>query len=145
MRKIVFIVFLIGFNLITYFEFREILWSIIWAEKRGKYRKLIQYKRELKKDSSVIDRISMNYLTDFLGSYKQAFIFWIRMKRLFVISGIFILLIYFVFTAYKRHYEFGFFEDYFLMIYSLAYFLVIRLQFREGKYTKYDLERMKNK
>ena len=67
------------------------------------------------------------------------------MKRLYVISGILILLIYFVFTAYKRHYEFGFFEDYFLMIYTLAYFLVIRLQFREGKYTKYDLERMKNK
>ena len=145
MSKVIVTSVFIGIILFTYYEIREILWSIVWAEIGGKYRKLIQYKRIIKKQQSVMNRISMQYLTNTLVSNKQDFIFWRRMKLLFAVFELLVLVLYIIYTVYMRHFDFGYPEDLILMIQTFVCFLIVRLQFREGKYTKYDYKRMKKK
>lgn len=66
----------LGFILTAYIDIREIIWSIVWLEKKGKHRKL----KELKAGVSTWSLITMKYLLPYVGNYKRQFLFWYRFK-----------------------------------------------------------------
>lgn len=70
-------------NSITYFSIRELLWNIVWLNKRGKLRKFSSFKKTIQQEQSIFSRVSMSYLESHVSSSHRDFIFWWKFKRFF--------------------------------------------------------------
>ena len=78
------------FFVVGYIFIRNILWSIVWCDKRGKYNSL----RKLKHNQSLFNRINMKYLESYTNNHKNDFKFWVLVKKVYVILGTVLSLLY---------------------------------------------------
>ena len=127
-------------NLGSVFFIRQILWSIVWCDKGGKYNHL----RQLKKDQNQISKWSMTYLRKHTNKHTEAFDFWITIKRIEFVFFVMCMVLSAVLT---------FFYDSitaFANVYCIAYTgisflstLCFALQFDTNRNTKYDRKRIK--
>ena len=134
-------------NTISYFSIREILWSILWLNKRGKYRHFLDYKRILRQSESFMKRISMSYLLPQISIAQNDFIAWRKVKIVFVLVESILVLSYSflgIFGVLRNHGKIYFYFSTFIMLQSVIVFFYTRLQFRfgrNGKETRYDILR----
>ena len=129
----VFLSFLILISF-SYSLIREIIWSIVWCEQGGKYRKI----KQLKEQERLWERIKMTYLRKYVSQYKKAFNFWHLFLHIFSVCEIILfladisLLIFFPESAIARVVMQLFLGQLFLL------FLFIVFQFDIKRNTKYD-------
>ena len=128
-------VLLVGADTITYFSIRDLLWSVIWLERRGKYNKLNKFRKSI----PFMDRVSMKTLVQYVDNNRQPYEFWIRIKSVFLIIQAILLGIYLITFCFHAA-LFGFIRIA-ITVQALIWFLVIRIQFDSSWNTKYDLKR----
>lgn len=75
-----------------YFAIRNLLWSIIWCDKKGKHRTL----RRLKCNKSTLEIIKMDYLLVHTTEHKKSFSFWLKIKKIYIFLEFFLLIAYFI-------------------------------------------------
>ena len=130
-------------NLISYFSLREILWSIVWLNHKGKKSKKL--KEEMQGDVDLPKRISMHYLINHINSYQNAFRFWWKMKCGFVICDLVFVSVYVGLGFFCGSTKLFYCYRIFFFVLSAIVFIVLRLQFGvDGRHTKYDWMRMKS-
>ena len=128
---------LLFFDFINYFSIREMLWSIVWCDKGGKYNSL----RELKNGRTVRQKITMLYLMPHVKKHYNEFLFWYRVKKIFVVSQVVLLILYFVFAFIKTSYLYEVIM-FLIILQSGIIFIIFRLQRDANRSTKYDRIRM---
>lgn len=122
------------FILISYFDIRSILWSIVWLEKKGKRRKL----NELKAGVSTWSLITMKYLLPYAGKYKRQFLFWYRFKYWFLRIEVVLWILnvcIILFSPLTEPYEVACTV---IMAQGFIAMLLMRFQFDGSRRTKYD-------
>lgn len=75
-----------------YFALRNLLWSIVWCDKKGKYRSL----RKLQCNKSILEIIKMDYLLIHTTEHKKNFAFWLKIKKIYIHLEFLLLIIYFI-------------------------------------------------
>lgn len=90
--NIAFLIVLVITNLLNYYMIRDIIWSIVWCDKGGKYNSL----KKLKRNKSYFQKISMRYLEEYTDVHRKNYRFWIKFKLGFEIVEFVFLLAYFV-------------------------------------------------
>ena len=134
-KKVLLIVFVISIFIClnTYFLLRDMIWSIIWCEIGGKYKKL----RKLKKNVKFFDRVKMKYLYAYVKNYQRGYRFWMIVRYLYIFIEFvfaFVCVIFFFIADYVfiKHLIWGFFYQ------AFVFSLVILFQFDHNRNTKYD-------
>ena len=129
-------------NLGSVFFIRQMIWSIVWCDKGGKYNHL----RQLKQGQCFVSKLSMTYLREYANNHRKAFDFWITVKKIhsaFVVIGVFasavLLILYNTITAFANWYCIA------LTIVSFLSTIYFAFQFDINRNTKYDRERAKVK
>lgn len=129
-------------NLVSCYFIREVIWSIVWCDRGGKYRNI----RKLKKDQSIISNFSMLYLKKQLNNYIKPFNRWMYVKNIhgfFVAVNIVTTLILLVnYDSIKG------LSDGYCIVYTILTFidgLFFSFQFDINRNTKYDRKRMSKK
>ena len=127
-------------NVVGYYFFRNIIWSIVWCDRGGKYNSL----KKLKKDKSFWEVVNMKYLENYVDDYKSAFRFWFSAKKIYVIAECFLtglfLILYFVSESVTSRVV--------MIIITLQSVIVsLILQFQIDSYhnTKYDRIRLQKR
>ena len=135
MKASSYVLILIWGDAMTYFEIREVLWSIVWLERRGKYSKLRRFKKTL----PLMDRLTMRPLAQYVEKNRKPYEFWLKVKSVFVVVQAVLLGV--------SAASFWFHEDVFecvriaVLVQVFIWFLALRLQFDSEKCTKYDRKR----
>lgn len=134
--------FAILIDFVSCFYIRQVIWSIVWCDKGGKYNKLMK----LKQGQNIFSRLNMQYLQNFIHQNIRQFHFWINVKRLhfaIMIINIFAIL---GFTFFYR--SISKIANIYCMGYLILSFLtatVCAFQFDTNKNTKYDRKRISRK
>lgn len=124
----------------SYFFSREIIWSIVWCDKRSKKNITVA---KLKLGSYFISHIRMTYLEKHLKDYKKEFSFWLRMKTVFVLCEIVFIILYLVFSLAKL--KGWWIVAIATLAQSFIWLFIFAFQFRHEFLTKYDLIRLNYK
>ena len=129
-------------NLGSVFFIRQMIWSIVWCDKGGKYNHL----RRLKQDQGFVSKLSMTYLMEHTNNHRKSFVFWIAVKKIhfaFVVMGVLAFAVLLIFynkvTALANWYCIA------LTIASFLSTICFAFQFDINRNTKYDRERAKVK
>lgn len=136
---IVFTFVLILFDIINYYSIRRIIWSVVWCDHGGKYRKL----KNISKNQPFYNVATMKYLKQYVSEDQKQFDFWINIKRIFVASEFLILIIWFALVLIN-----GFLAKVILIaIFFQAFiiFLLLNIQEDAHRNTKYDNVRLMKK
>lgn len=137
------LVYVINFFLGYYF-LRSLLWSIVWCDKKGKYRKL----KKLRDNRSFVERMKMDYLEDYVKEHKQNFKFWITIKKVYEILETVLLIFYIIFSFFvlKGHHC-EFYLSYFIypIICQAVVFSFVFMCQENDHLTKYDRIRIKRR
>lgn len=127
-------------NIGSYMLLRSMLWSIVWCDIGGKYRKI----RKLKSGVKFYDRIRMKYLKEHTKDFSRNFEFWFSVKNI-----VEIVLIIFSVSIVLGFIFYPFICAILVFIYNtycIILFIVIASRFDVHKNTKYDRIRLgKNK
>lgn len=125
---------LLSYILIGYLFIRHIIWSIVWCEKGGKYNKLSKLKRGI----GIIQRITMRYLSPEINHYKRPYLFWMNVKKAFIIAESIAISIY-ILCMFLWQVSIVV-EIIMILINAQAFLLVLlmRFQFDINRNTKYD-------
>lgn len=133
-------------NALTYFQIRELLWNVVWLNKRGKLRKFSAFKKSVQEEQSLISRVSMRYLDRQVSSCHRDFMSWWKFKRVFALVEILLTVSYIGINIFNRHTDWGNVFGIFMLIQALLLFFFMRFQFGlGGRQTKYDRLRMRRK
>ena len=129
-------------NLGSIFFIRQMIWSIVWCDKGGKYNHL----RKLKENQGFVSKYSMVYLRTYTNDHSKAFDFWLTVKRIqtvFCIASVLLSVVFaFVYDSVVV------FANSYCMVYTIISFLVaicFTLQFDTNRNTKYDRARIRKK
>ena len=134
--------FAILIDFVSCFYIRQVIWSIVWCDKGGKYNKLMK----LKQGQNIFSRLNMQYLQNFIHQNIRQFHFWINVNRIhfaIMIINIFAIL---GFTFFYR--SISKIANIYCMGYLILSFLtatVCAFQFDTHKNTKYDRKRILKK
>lgn len=127
-------------NIVGYHFFREIIWSIVWCDRGGKYNSL----KKLKRNKSFWEIVSMKYLENYVDDYKDALRFWLSTKKIYVVVECFFTGLYLVLFIVSES-----FISRTVMIAIAIQSLVVSLipQFQIDSYhnTKYDRIRLRKR
>ncbi len=130
-------------NLRNYLDIREILWSIVWLNIKGKYAKLKRYKQKLWDEHLLLDYLSMRFLENELRTHQKEFLFWWKIKKIFLFSELFLAIGYAYLSKNSNQIESNTIDMVYL-IHSAIPFFFLRIQFGlDGKRTKFDRLRKK--
>lgn len=143
-NRLIFAFIIVGVNLLNYFSIREIIWSIYWLKKGGKFRKL----KTISKKETIISRIKMSYLRSLISPYEKEFDFWEFIKSFFVILESILLLLYLIISLNQNAISVTVLTvfDVIVISQSFIWLVAVRIQFGVGGHlTKYDEKRIKKK
>ena len=79
---------------------RSIIWSIVWCDIGGKYRKI----RKLKKIRTLAQKISMQDLKRYVNEHQLALVFWRRVHWIYVIVEGILMLAYLLCIVFHRYF-----------------------------------------
>ncbi len=131
-------------NTITYCSIRELLLSIVWLNIGGKQHRFYRFIKTIKRNKSLLSRIDMMYLIEYVVSFRSDFIRWWKAKRLFAIIELALEIIFFGIGLNGNQ---SFYFTCFIYIFlaqSFCLFILLRLQYGiGGHHTKYDKLRKK--
>lgn len=129
-------------NLSSIFFIRQMIWSIVWCDKGGKYNHL----RRLKQDQNFISKWSMAYLKAYTNEHTKAFDFWLSVKRIhsvfFVLGVLLSVVLAFIYNSVTT------FANVYCVVYTAISFLLtlcFALQSDINRNTRYDRERIRRK
>lgn len=131
---VVFAFIFVALNCGNYYFIREIIWSVVWCDKGGKYNSLIK----LKNQASLIDRIGMNYLKSHTNTHRNAFVFWAKIKRAFALMQFLLFVLYVACIIFWQPSIFIQIFVLFVVLQSFVWFMILRFQFGLNRKTKYD-------
>ena len=135
-KIIVYLVVFILLNIGSYFFVREMIWSIVWCDKKDKKNITVA---KLKMGSSFIEQIRMTCLFKHLRDYKKEFSFWLMVKTIFIICEVTFIILYLVFSIAKL--KWWGVVSLITLAQSFIWLLAFAFQFRHGFLTKYDVIR----
>lgn len=137
------IIIVIIANELTYFQIRELLWNIVWLNKRGKLRKFSAFKKSVQEEQTLVSRVSMLYLAGQVSTCHRDFMSW---WKFFALVEIVLTVSYIGINIFKWHTDWGNILSIFMLIQALLLFFFMRFQFGlGGRQTKYDRLRMRRK
>lgn len=126
----------------AFYLIRDVIWSIVWCDKGGKYNALVK----VKKGQSIVSKFKMRYLKNYVSSNMQPFLFWLRVMDVHVcvtimsvIVGIICIFLYRSFTTLADTYCFVY------LFLSLLELLCVGFQFDINRDTKYDRQRIEKR
>ncbi len=129
-------------NIGSVFFIRQMIWSIVWCDKGGKYNHL----RRLKQDQNLMPKWNMVYLRKHTNEHTKAFDFWLTLKRIhfvFLVVGVLLsVVLTFIYNSVTT------FANAYCMAYTVISFLLtlcFALQSDINRNTKYDRERIRRK
>ena len=124
----------------NYHTIRCVLWSIVWCEKGVRHQD--RKKKRLKARQSFVEKMKMEYLLQHLEKHQKDFLFWLKVKKVYVwVEGV-LWLVSFVgcfFTWHEAVRKFLLF-----VIYHHIILFVVSLFFYFNRETKYDRIRKNN-
>lgn len=127
-------------NLGSVFFIRQMIWSIVWCDKGGKYNHL----RRLKQDQNLMSKWNMAFLRKHTNEHTKAFDFWLTVKRIhfvfFVLGVLLSAVLAFIYNSVTT------FANAYCMAYTVISFLLtlcFALQSDINRNTKYDRERIR--
>ena len=130
------------FDFSVCFFIRQMIWSIVWCDKGGKYNRWMK----LKQGQNIFSRLKMKYLQSFLHQNIKPFHFWMNAKRIhFAIMVIHIFAVvgftifYHSISKIANIYCMGY------LILSFLFNVVCVFQFDINRNTKYDRMRISKK
>ena len=129
-------------DLASCFFIRQVIWSIVWCDKGGKYNKLTK----LNQGQNIFSRLNMKYLQNFINQNIKHFHFWINVKRVHFVIMIINILAILGFTIFYR--SVSKIANIYCMGYLILSFLIATVcafQFDTHKNTKYDRKRISKK
>jgi len=130
-------------NVLTYFDFRELLFSIARFDHPSihKYSKKIS----MTNGQSLRSRIEMSYLLEYVKTFKREFHFWQKMMALFVFVQIIILIICIFTQIFLSNHLVNTIAHIIYLVTTVVSLFLLQFQFGlSGRATKYDRLR-KNK
>ena len=130
--------FAILLNFVSCFFIRQIIWSIVWCDKGGKYNKLMK----LKQGQNIFSRLNMQYLQNFIHQNIKQFHFWINVKR--INFAIMIINIFAILSFTISYRSISKIANVYCMGYLILSFLIATIctfQFDINRNTKYDRKR----
>ncbi len=129
-------------NLGSVFFMRQMIWSIVWCDKGGKYNHL----RRLKQDQSLMAKWHMTYLREHTNEHTKEFDFWLTVKRVHSVFFAFGLLLSVV-LIFVYNYIAAFANAYCIVYTAITFLFTVcfALQIDTKHHTKYDRERIKRK
>ena len=131
-------------NIINYLSIREILWSIVWLNRRGKLRKFLEYKKTVRQSETIASQISMRYLLQYVSKCKTDFVIWWKVKRVFVCVESMIGIIYVIIALYMNTGILLYYFSLFMLTQAILSFIILRFQLGiRGRLTRYDRMRLK--
>ena len=134
--------FAILLNFVSCFFIRQIIWSIVWCDKGGKYNKLMK----LKQGQNIFSRLNMQYLQNFIHQNIKQFDFWINVKR--INFAIMIINIFAILSFTISYRSISKIANVYCMGYLILSFLIATIcafQFDINRNTKYDRKRISKK
>ena len=134
--------FAILLNFVSCFFIRQMIWSIVWCDKGGKYNKLMK----LKQGQNLFSRLNMQYLQNFIHQNIKQFHFWINVKRIHF--AIMIINIFAILSFTISYRSISKIANVYCMGYLILSFLIATIcafQFDINRSTKYDRKRNLNK
>lgn len=130
-------------NVLSYFDMRIILWSIIRCEARKKGKKWRTYKETLQSGRGIREQISMRYLLHSAQMYQKEFLFWLRCKNVFTFAEFVVTMCYLLYSIIVGNSKTGNMIDLILLGQSVLVFLLMRFQFGlDGHLSRYDRIRL---
>lgn len=117
----------------NYFLIREIIWSIVWCDKGGKYNSL----KKLKENRNIFERLTMKYLEQYTNVHKKEFTFWLKVKLIFVISQIILLAIFILCGLLLKDFYCKAIRI-IIVVQALIIFIILWFQTDTNRSTKYD-------
>lgn len=124
---IVALLFFIG----TYTLIRDIIWSIAMCD----IGVTTLTSMELKKNKN----FSMSYLSNYITTHKKQYMFWMKVKRLYVVTELIWLLMYLLLPLTICNLIYPFYINF---AQAVICFFVIQFQFDFSRNTKYDRIRL---
>ena len=114
----------------TYALIRGIIWSIAGCSIGKKTRRSQPFKES--------KNITMSYLSPYITEYRKQFCFWMKVKLLYVIFELILLIVYLLLPLSGCNLTWPFAIN---IIQSFAFFIVIGAQYDVNRNTKYDRTR----
>lgn len=137
-RIFLFIIVLV--DLFNYYMIRDIIWSIAWCDRGGKYNAM----KKIKQNETVFSKIKMGYLLKYTNIHKREFIFWTKIKLLFEIFELIFLVSYIVCMFYKDS-LFCDIVKIIVIVQAFICFFILVFQSDINRQTKYDRLRRNNR
>lgn len=130
-----FVCCIIGYTIID-----DIIWSIVWCDKGGKYNSLIKLKKK-----SLKDILTMKYLEEHITYHKKSFRFWLSIRNIYAVLEILLLATYLI--LYFIDSENSWYNVFmiFVTLQSVISFLFFIFQTDINRNTKYDRIRLYRK
>lgn len=129
-------------NLGSVFFIRQMIWSIVWCDKGGKYNHL----RRLKQDQNLMSKWNMAFLRKHTNEHTKAFDFWLTVKRIhfvfFVLGVLLSAVLAFIYNPVTT------FANAYCMAYTvISFFFIMCFAFQVDvrHNTKYDRARIRRK
>ena len=118
----------------SYMLLREIIWSIAMCNTNKRTRRSDEFKSKR--------NISMSYLSEYTTRFKKQYYFWMKVKRVYVISQAIWLPIYLSIPLFTGELIWS---CVFNMVQSIIPAILLLVQFDTDRCTKYDRYRRKGK
>ena len=118
----------------SYMLLREIIWSIAMCNTNKRTRRSDEFKSKR--------NISMSYLSEYITRFKKQYYFWMKVKRVYVISQAIWLPIYLSIPLFTGELIWS---CVFNMVQSIIPAILLLVQFDTDRCTKYDRYRRKGK
>lgn len=118
----------------SYMLLREIIWSIAMCNTNKRTRRSDEFKSKR--------NISMSYLSEYITRFKKQYYFWMKVKRVYVISQAIWLPIYLSIPLFTGELIWS---CVFNMVQSIIPDILLLVQFDTDRCTKYDRYRRKGK
>ena len=110
-------------NLCNYDMIRDVIWSIVWCDKGGKYNSL----KKLKRNIGFFERIRMNYLEQYTNTHRKNYKFWIKLKCCFEVIEFVLSIAFLLCSVFENNVIILTFKL-IVLCQSFAIFVILRLQ-----------------
>lgn len=132
-----FLFIFVSLNLFNYFMIRNIIWSIAWCDKGGKYNSM----KKIKQSQPTVSKASMSYLLQYTNDHRKQFIFWMKVKLYFIIVESILLIAYIACCFFENTIYCNAFRVV-SIVQSIVCFFILVCQSDTNRQTKYDRCRM---
>lgn len=130
-----YIIFVLFSKCANYFQCREIIFQILICNTSRK-----RATKKIREEQTLKDKISMNYTLEYTKKYRKELLFWLRIKKAYVIFSCVVIFIFIILFCFSEVSILKLFIKVHIVI-ELVILILLRIQFGVGgRTTRYEKE-----